>query len=394
MEPIFTENLAYMHYGLILALTCAQLLIVYFLSDSSNPPQGLGLFTVYFMAALMGWILFTLQQGPGVQGISLDVPAIAVLGTSYLLFLATSQRAGIDCGRYLLGGLCLAACFSAFYFPRAPMFKIQLAGTGLFWAVAGCISAWRGWNFRNVGDAIIAFAGLLMVIGLSAAWVQSLDRSHLPQAQAIAFGVHSAAYALVVVGFLASVLLEYQQHLSHLAIEDPLTRLLNRRGLEDVIYVSLASAARQNSKTSAIMIDIDEFKHVNDSFGHDLGDRVIQQVASVVRRMCRASDVVARVGGEEFFMVLPNTDESAARSLAERICSAIGNEAMLIEGQRIVITVSLGVTTREGEVDLEDLSREADRAMYLAKRGGRNRVATVDVKPQHFSSKLHSPGQA
>lgn len=386
MELIFTENLAYMHYGLILALTCAQMLIVYFLSDSTNPPRGLGLFTVYFMAALMGWILFTLQRGPASQGMSLDVSAIAILATSYLLVLATAQRAGIRRGRYLLGLICIAASLSAFYFPPGPMFSIQVGGTALFWAVAGAISGWRGWTQRNVGDAVIAFAGLLMVVGQASAWIQWGDHGALPQAQSIAFGIYSAAYALVVVGFLASVLLEYQQHLSHLATEDPLTRLLNRRGLEDAIYVSLASAARSNTNTSAIMLDIDHFKQVNDSFGHEVGDRVIQQIAQVLQRLSRTSDVIARVGGEEFLLVMPNTDGNAARTVAERLRRAIGDEALLVDGQRIAVTVSLGVTTVEGTVDLEDLSREADRAMYEAKRGGRNRVASVDRRPQHFHS--------
>ncbi|MBN7796273.1 GGDEF domain-containing protein [Parahaliea mediterranea] len=380
---IFTENLAYIHYGLVLALTCAQLLILYFLSDSANPPRGLGLFTVYFMAALMGWILFTLQPG---RDALLDVPAIVALATGYLLYLACAQRAGIPRGRYLLGALCLAACLSAFYFPPSQMFAIQLGGTAGLWAAAGAVSGYRGWTQRNVGDAIIALAGLLVVAGHLEAWLGWQRESDLSRAQADAIGVHSAAYALVVVGFLASVLLEYQRHLTHLATEDPLTRLLNRRGLEDAIYVSLASASRHNLNTSAIKLDIDHFKQVNDSFGHDTGDQLIQQVAQVLQRLCRASDVVARVGGEEFLLVLPNTDRDGARVLAERIRGAIGGDALLVDGQRIAITASLGVTTAEGEVDLDSLAREADRALYQAKREGRNRVATVDNRPQHFRS--------
>ena len=234
--------------------------------------------------------------------------------------------------------------------------------------------------------AIIAYAAAMMVAGIPIALYQLLSADNYAKAQAIAFGVHSSAYALVAIGFLASVLIEYQQHLSHLATEDPLTRLLNRRGLEGALYISLAHASRQELTTSAIMVDIDHFKKVNDSFGHEVGDNVIKQVAEFLQRMSRASDVVARTGGEEYLLVLPDTGLDAARILAERIRVAIAERPMVVDHQRISITVSLGVASVVGEVDLDALSREADRAMYLAKRGGRNRVASVENNPVHLST--------
>jgi diguanylate cyclase (GGDEF)-like protein len=187
------------------------------------------------------------------------------------------------------------------------------------------------------------------------------------------------------------VLIEYQQHLSHLATEDPLTRLLNRRGLEDALSLSLAQAARKALNTSGIMVDIDHFKKVNDSFGHEVGDQVIKLVAEFLRTMSRASDVVARTGGEEYLLILPDTSLDDARVLAERIRMAIAEHPLLVSRQRIPVTVSLGVASVVGEADLDELYKEADRAMYLAKRGGRNRVASVENKPVHLST---STGQA
>ena len=130
-----------------------------------------------------------------------------------------------------------------------------------------------------------------------------------------------------------------------------------------------------------INVGHDHFKSINDSFGHETGDRVIQQVARILDRMCRTSDVVARTGGEEFLLVLPNTDLEAARVLAERIRESIGEHPLLVEQQRIPVTISLGVAATVGEVDLDELYDEADRAMYIAKRGGRNRVASVEHNP-------------
>lgn len=385
MEQIFPENWAFMHFGLIFSITCAQMLVVYVLSDSSNPPAGLGLYTVYFMAALLGWIALTLQHGADIP-MALDVPSVASVLNSYILFMAAGQRCGITRGRYVLGIICLAACLSVFFLSAQRMFVVQISTAALFFAGVGVMSAWRSWNQRNIGDAIIAYAAAMMVAGIPIALYQLLGADNYAKAQAIAFGVHSSAYALVAIGFLASVLIEYQQHLSHLATEDPLTRLLNRRGLEGALYISLAHASRQELTTSAIMIDIDHFKKVNDSFGHEVGDNVIKQVAEFLQRMSRASDVVARTGGEEYLLVLPDTGLDAARILAERIRVAIAERPMVVDHQRISITVSLGVASVVGEVDLDALSREADRAMYLAKRGGRNRVASVENNPVHLST--------
>ena len=109
MEQIHPDNWVVMYFGLILLITCAQMLVVYVLSDASNPAPGLGLYAVYFMAALLGWIAFALQQGSAVP-MAVDVPSVASMLNSYILFLAAGQRAGIVRGRYLLGAICLIAC--------------------------------------------------------------------------------------------------------------------------------------------------------------------------------------------------------------------------------------------------------------------------------------------
>jgi diguanylate cyclase (GGDEF)-like protein len=233
---------------------------------------------------------------------------------------------------------------------------------------------------------VIAYAALLMVVGTPIALYQVSIGGDSNLGQIIAFGAHSWAYVLVAVGFLASVLIEYQQHLSHLATEDPLTRLLNRRGLQDALRISIAHARRHGLPTSAIMIDIDYFKRVNDSFGHETGDHVIQLVASMIERLCRESDVVARTGGKEFLIILADTDSASARILAERVRQAVGERPLVVDQHRIPVTISLGVASASGEFNLDELSQEADQAMYLAKRGGRNRVASVENKPVHLSN--------
>jgi diguanylate cyclase (GGDEF)-like protein len=125
---------------------------------------------------------------------------------------------------------------------------------------------------------------------------------------------------------------------------------------------------------------------MNTNFGNDTGDQVIRLVAQYLQRVSRASDVVARTGGDEYLLILPHTELEGARLLAERIRTDISERPLVVNQQRIPVTVSLGVAGAYGEIDLDRLSQEAERAMHLAKRSGRNRIASVDSKPIHLSS--------
>ncbi len=383
MQEIHADSWVVMYFGLIFLITGTQILVVYVLSDAGNPTPGLGLFAVYFMAALLGWIAFILQHWSNVP-MPIDLPSIASILNSYVLFLAAGQRAGVKQGRYVLGVICLIACLSVFFLRPRDMFALQISIAALFFASAGLLCGWRCLKKGNVGDGIIATAALLMVIGVPLALYQWLGQGDFSLGQAVAFGVYTCAYALVVIGFLASVLIEYQQNLSHQATEDPLTRLLNRRGLESALHITLAQAARQQWHTAALMVDIDHFQEVNRNFGNDAGDQVIKQVAQYLQRVSRASDVVARTGGDEYLLILPQTDLASARILADRVRTEISARPIVVHQQRIPITCSVGVVGAVGVVDLDKLSQEADRAMYLAKRNGRNQVASVENKPIHL----------
>jgi diguanylate cyclase (GGDEF)-like protein len=383
MQQIHPENWVIMYFGLIFLITCAMMMVVYVLSDAGKPTPGLGLYTVYFMAALLGWIAFTLQQGSNVPMV-IDIPAVASVLNSYVLFLAAGRRAGIRRGRYVLGFICLIACLSVFFLSPRDIFSMQVATAAFLFGATGLLCGWRSWQKKNLGDGISTAAAVLMVIGLPIALYLCLVQGNYPQAQAVAFGVYSSAYVLVAIGFLASVLIDYQKNLSHLATEDPLTQLLNHRGMESALHITLAQAARQQLPIAAIMVDVDNFKEVNSNFGNEAGDQVIRHIAHHLQRASRDSDVLARTGGDEYLLILPNTDLDGARLLAERIRVDIAERPLVVNQQRIPITVSLGVAGTIGEIDLDKLSLEADRAMYLAKRAGRNRVASVENKPVHL----------
>ncbi|MCQ3936297.1 MAG: hypothetical protein DPW18_04540, partial [Chloroflexi bacterium] len=160
------------------------------------------------------------------------------------------------------------------------------------------------------------------------------------------------------------------------AVIDPLTEIYNRRGLLQFGMIEFQRSMEGNRKFSAIMADIDHFKKINDTHGHDAGDKVLRQFALQCKKCVRDIDLVGRYGGEEIVILLPNTDLTASLRVAKRLGSAIA--AMFVnisEGVDINITASLGVAcTDENTSTLDILINRADQAMYTAKHNGRNRV--------------------
>jgi two-component system cell cycle response regulator len=164
-----------------------------------------------------------------------------------------------------------------------------------------------------------------------------------------------------------------------LAVVDSLTGLNNRRYLETHLAALLETAAGRGEPLSLMILDIDHFKTVNDTFGHTAGDEVLKAVALRSRRVIRAADLMCRYGGEEFVVVMPDTAVETAAKIAERVRLAIECDPFAIEGgiRKIDVTVSIGLADRGHAVEPEVLIQRADRALYRSKRAGRNRVTTA-----------------
>ncbi len=159
---------------------------------------------------------------------------------------------------------------------------------------------------------------------------------------------------------------------------DPLTGLVNRRGLEQ----ALAVFDTEYRAFSVIVLDVDHFKRVNDTYGHEVGDHVLRQLAELMRAGCREGDLLCRTGGEEFLMLLPGAGQAVALAVAERLRACV--ETTVIEPIGAV-TVSLGVAhwSPDGHSTPADVLNQADRALYRAKRGGRNQMVNGDDLPRH-----------
>lgn len=156
---------------------------------------------------------------------------------------------------------------------------------------------------------------------------------------------------------------------------DELTGLLNMRGFSIAANRLFGQAVRYNRAASVLMIDSDNLKQVNDGHGHEAGNRLLRQLTRLVQAELRFTDVLARYGGDEFIVLLPETPARGAQEVAERIRDAIAAVPLEADGRRIACTVSVGVATYPADgTTLDALVQRADRAMYEAKQGGRNRV--------------------
>jgi diguanylate cyclase (GGDEF)-like protein len=168
---------------------------------------------------------------------------------------------------------------------------------------------------------------------------------------------------------------ERMQELRRQASQDPLTGLKNRRRFEEDLRTEMARNRRDGGEAALLMLDLDNFKRVNDTLGHPVGDRVIAEIAGVLRSRMRVTDVVARLGGDEFAIVLPHCDAAEARTVAEAITAAIREYAPREEGvPPITASVGIAMFGVGPGLDCETLEEEADAALYDAKRAGRDAV--------------------
>lgn len=155
---------------------------------------------------------------------------------------------------------------------------------------------------------------------------------------------------------------------------DPLTELANRAGLTHRLGREWARRERYGGDLSLVMCDLDHFKQINDQHGHQVGDKVLYQVAQLMSEQCRESDLAARYGGEEFAIVVPEVAAVQTVNLAQRCRKAIENWSLDIKGDVVEMTASFGVADATGLGNVEALIEDADRALYQAKEAGRNRV--------------------
>ncbi len=179
-----------------------------------------------------------------------------------------------------------------------------------------------------------------------------------------------------LLGRKADLLLTENLELSDEVLTDPLTGLGNHRFLHDTFQIEFRQHKKTRLPISCLMLDLDHFKHINDTYGHPFGDYVLKHFASILKKNIRSGDTAARYGGEEFLCILPNCSKEEVRTVAERIRKATENHIFPHKGDAVKLTVSLGAVTsyESSGLNYRQLIALSDRALYDAKHKGRNQV--------------------
>ena len=185
------------------------------------------------------------------------------------------------------------------------------------------------------------------------------------------------ALTCITVAFLLLATERVRRDLHSLASRDPLSGLLNRRGFHERADPLLALTGRRDAPIALAVVDLDDFRRLNEHGGHALGDHAIARVGARLLAESRAEDVVARFGGEEFVVLMPLTDADGARRCAERLRLAVATELPGLDSAPTGMTASIGLVTARGPADFQAMYRRADEALYKAKAEGKNRVVTA-----------------
>ncbi|SDG36016.1 MULTISPECIES: diguanylate cyclase [unclassified Duganella] len=333
--------------------------------------QALAWLLLYLRGDLPDMITIPLANAVLFAGFALDAAALweqagRRVWRSYLL-PALGAAIGIYSGAWLL------------QVPAGGRIAIASLAAGFFF-VAGAAALGRGWR---QGTALRRYVVMLMLV-LSVVVVGRGLLSLAPggvQPLVVQLGM-GAVYLMMLgnaFGYLLLAREQEQAELARLEVVDPLTDVPNRRGFYNVLTPWIALARRPGMPTALVILNLDQFKRVNDSYGHTAGDVVLKAMVDVCKKQLRDSDQMGRLGGAEFALLLPRTSLEDASMVAERIRNAVAAQPVKAEKAIINMTASLGVTTIRAEDSTVSLFKRADEALQAAKQAGRNRVMEAEV---------------
>ena len=329
-------------------------------SDWLSIVLGNVLFSSVFALFIEGVLQFQ-KRKPRPWAIWLPVPVTACLFAALLPW---------QVARVVAGGLVFSLQCAAVMVILLQRRKTTV-GVGQDFMLAGFLLMIGGFAFQVVGTV------------LRTDEVASIMTPHI--VQTVVFLAATISGVVVTLGLVVMTKDRADALNRSLAMRDELTGLINRRSLLESLAQHLSAAQRHGQPLALLMLDIDFFKRVNDTHGHLSGDKVLKTMAGVLAQRHRGQDVLGRLGGEEFLMVLPNTTEEGALQLAESLRQAVADtHFQAVSGERIAITVSIGLCAlaRLNHPQCEDLIGAADQALYRAKAAGRNRVEVFVRSPQ------------
>lgn len=323
-------------------------------------------------AALTSLVFWRTGNAALVRGAWLNLPFVLAFSLVWLL----NRRGRSFLASWVLFLLVMADILMGIFFVQGTQLFLHyfLLVFALVAPLLFPVSQWRSGAFLFIiNAALFAYVDLYGVAApLALAQIDAASQALVRQA--VLGSCLVLVVALVMISEYSAALSEWQ--LQQLASSDPLTGLPNRLALREAFSRELARRQREFSPMSFAMADIDFFKRVNDEWGHDAGDRALCHVSSILRAQARAGELVSRMGGEEFGVILL-TDPEKATLAAERMCRAVEAAPFEDRGRTRTITISIGLVHMEASDDEQSALRRADAALYAAKDRGRNQVVVA-----------------
>jgi diguanylate cyclase (GGDEF)-like protein len=371
-------------------LALAQLIVPFFFTRLATPYRGIPYWVAGTTCSVIG---FLLAAG---RGIVPDFFSIVVANTLHVMtgcFIYSSCRLFVERPlprRWLYGAPLVTALFMAYF----TFVDNSMTVRSLYYSfIVGSLLIHCALELRHVPDPRLRFSywfttGVFAIYGFFLVAVRipllliyPLQEMFDPHpAQLVMMIVSVMGGVLWTMGFAFIVTQRVVLELHRTATHDFLTETLNRRAAQSHINEAIEQAPYLETPLSILLLDIDHFKQVNDRFGHEVGDKVLVALAGLLHRHVRGNDMVARWGGEEFLILLKNTNAPTALAVAERLIRIIAATPIMVGNAAIVCNVSIGIaTTTPHHADGAALIRAADNALYHAKRNGRNRVVAYQT---------------
>jgi diguanylate cyclase (GGDEF)-like protein len=374
--------------ALILISATVALVLAVAWHEFGRPVHAFTWAAAFALSAIM-WGVDLLARIERPQDGAIGGPMLAIAGIAVMLnTLGFRQRAGISDKR---SGLVAAALVSAVLVTALGVIGVpasvrgmpfSLLSAAMFWFAASALRGGRRKGERvaaraaQIGLLILSLINLIFLIAmlsLLAGW-PLFDLTVLGTLTILLMPGIVTGIGLFTIILLAADLADQARRL---AATDMLTGLLNRRGFEEAGRALIESARRRARSVAVLVIDVDRFKQVNDRFGHPAGDRVLCQLCATIAAGITRRDIFARIGGEEFALIMADVDLAAAECAAEVLRAAVA-EMVVNLAEPLQVTASFGVAElRDGDAALADVVRRADEALYRAKETGRDRVVAA-----------------
>lgn len=377
---------------MLLALALGNLTLcaaLFFFSHADGKPASLSTFIIARQCQAAAWLLLYFR-GNGVLPDPVSIPAgYAVLFTGVALEAGALWEAAGHARWARLGypllALAVAAFLGCYFIDELGMRVVAgalILGACYLSAALALATGWQGGTMlrrflvlaTGLLALLVAARGVLVLV-LPGGWGW-LTNGMLQMFSSGAF------YLLMLLGGFGYLLLtreQLQAQLTRLEVFDAATEVPNRRGFYDKLAPWMALARRPGPPSALVLIDFDQFKRINDSYGHPAGDAVLRQAIEVCKKLLRDSDQLGRMTGVQFALLLPRTDLPEALLVAERMRAAVAGGAIKTERAMVSLTASFGVTTIRAEDSAVSLFKRADDALAVAKQRGRNQVAQADA---------------